>query len=179
MLELEVKAFFSDEASENFLSLNLPVIDELIQIDTYYQHPCVDFVATDEALRIRLSGSEAKITYKGPKLDKDTKMRAEHETTVDNPAEARMILERLGFHEVGTVEKRRQRFQQGDLCIAIDEVRNLGSFIEIEALTEDQIESAKERIFSFLRGIGIARECTIRDSYLELLLKKASAHPSF
>src|SRR4051794_13543350 len=38
------------------------------QSDQYFAHPCRDFAATDEALRIRVVGDESFVTYKGPKL---------------------------------------------------------------------------------------------------------------
>ncbi len=36
------------------------------QVDTYLRHPCRDFRATDEALRIRRIQGNALVTYKGP-----------------------------------------------------------------------------------------------------------------
>jgi len=54
----------------------------------------------------------------------------------------------------------------------IDDVRDLGRFIEVEVLVEDQIAQAEGRVFAFLEGIGISRKNTIRESYLELLSKK-------
>ena len=47
------------------------------QTDKYFAHPSRDFAATDEALRIRVSGEENYITYKGPKVDATTKTRRE------------------------------------------------------------------------------------------------------
>ncbi len=173
MLEREVKAALSDDALERLRHLDLSRIDRQIQVDTYYRHPSIDFVANDEALRIRRSDDKTIVTYKGPRLSRDTKMREEHELVVNDANEARAIFQRLGFIEVATVEKTRQRFEQKGLCVMIDDVRDLGRFIEVEVLVEDQIAQAEARVFAFLEGIGISRKNTIRESYLELLSKKA------
>ncbi len=171
MLELEVKAALSDDAAARLRRFHLSPVDRQTHVDTYYRHPSTDFVATDEALRIRRAGPTTFITYKGPRLSRDAKIREEHELTVSDFSEARAILECLGFIEVATVEKTRQRFSHDGMCIAIDDVKGLGRFIEVEVLLEDLTESAEERIFQFLEGIGIARASTTRESYLELLNK--------
>ncbi|MDD1720599.1 MAG: class IV adenylate cyclase [Euryarchaeota archaeon] len=171
MLELEVKAALSDDALERLRHLDLSHIDRQIQVDTYYRHPCNDFVATDEALRIRRSEHKTTITYKGPRLSQVTKMREEHELMVNDFDEAHIIFRRLGFVEVASVEKTRERFERNGICIAIDDVRGLGRFIEVEMLLEDLTESAEEQVFSFLEEIGIDRKSTVRESYLELLSK--------
>ncbi len=171
MLELEVKAALSDDVLERLRRLHLPRVDRQVQVDTYYKHPCIDFVATDEALRIRRAEGATTVTYKGPRLSRETKMREEHELVVSDFREARAVLERLGFTPVATVEKTRERFERDDMCIVVDDVKGLGRFIEVEMLLEERIEQAEERIFQFLEGLGISRASTIRDSYLELLNK--------
>ena len=49
------------------------------EVDLYFAHPARDFAATDEALRLRLTGLQGSITYKGPKIDAVTKTRREIE----------------------------------------------------------------------------------------------------
>lgn len=171
MLELEVKAALSDDALERLRHLDLSPIDRQVQVDTYYRHPCTDFVATDEALRIRRSEDTTTVTYKGPRLSRDAKLREEHEVVVNDVNEARAIFQRLGFVEVATVEKTRQRFGRNGMCVAIDDVKGLGRFIEVEILVGDLTESGEEQIYTFLEGIGISRTSTMRESYLELLCK--------
>ncbi len=171
MLELEVKAALSDDALERVQRLHLSPVDRQVHVDTYYRHPCIDFVATDEALRIRRAGATTIVTYKGPRLSRDTKMREEREVVVNDFNEAHTLLERVGFIAVATVEKIRQRFKRDGMCIMIDDVRGLGRFIEVEMLVEDFTEQAEEQVFQFLEGIGINRESTMRESYLELLNK--------
>ena len=49
------------------------------QVDRYFNHPCRDFAATDEALRLRRTGAALAITWKGPRLDATAKTRRELE----------------------------------------------------------------------------------------------------
>lgn len=49
------------------------------QVDRYFNHPCRDFAATDEALRLRRTDGALAITWKGPRLAAATKTRREME----------------------------------------------------------------------------------------------------
>jgi adenylate cyclase class 2 len=90
------------------------------------------------------------------------------------------ILTSLGFIPVAKVTKRRKNYRLGDFFISIDEVRNLGNFIEIEISAEDsgKYEEKVASIFKFIEKLGISRESTIRKSYLEMLLEKNKAKNS-
>src|SRR3954447_15892506 len=52
---------------------------EVVQEDVYLDHPARDFARSGEALRLRRSGDENRITYKGPKWSGPTKTREEVE----------------------------------------------------------------------------------------------------
>ncbi len=84
------------------------------------------------------------------------------------------ILTSLGFFPVATVTKKRKNFRLGDFIIALDDVRNLGNFMEIEIPVKDsgKYEAKVELIFRFIEKLGISRESTIRSSYLEMVLEK-------
>ena len=49
------------------------------EADHYFNAPDRDFAHTDEALRLRRIGPTNRITYKGPKRDRQTKTRTEIE----------------------------------------------------------------------------------------------------
>ncbi len=100
MFEIEQKfrlpdpeRFLKSLASQSALKVEWE--KRVVEIDTYFQHPARDFAMTDEALRLRrhvtFSGrqlaenfpktaeTECLITYKGPRLDRETKIRKELE----------------------------------------------------------------------------------------------------
>lgn len=140
-------------------------------LDTYYNSPVRDFSTTDEALRIRSVNRRSVLTYKGKKLDSVSKTRPEFETEVDGDS-ARSILIALGFFESGVVSKRRELFSYRNMTIALDSVEGLGEFIEVEEQADCNIEERCDEIFSFLEGLGIRKEDSIRTSYLEMVLEK-------
>ena len=82
------------------------------EADHYFNAPDRDFARTDEALRLRRIGSDNYITYKGPKLDAQTKTRTEIEVplaTGDEAADAfDRLLVHLGYRPVAVVRKRRR-----------------------------------------------------------------------
>lgn len=79
--EVEQKFWVDDlRAVERELAqLGVRLGEVIEQVDCYFAHPARDFAETDEALRIRRSGSDCFLTYKGPKIDATTKTRQEIE----------------------------------------------------------------------------------------------------
>jgi len=169
MLEIEIKARVpSLEAIEARLrEKGARYLGEEEQVDAYFNHPCRDFAATDEALRLRRARGRVILTYKGKKLDAVTKTREELSVGVDDYEAAKQILLRLGFVEVAQVKKLRRRYSLGDYLVELDSVANLGAFVEVEKKGEAY---SPEELVTFLASLGIGREAVERRSYLELLL---------
>lgn len=149
----------------------------LEQRDCYFAHPCRDFAQTDEALRIRQIGTQCLVTYKGPKIDRATKTRREIELPLsDAPSGFKRwteLLESLGFRTVAEVRKRRRpghlRWEDAKIEIALDQVDEVGTFVELELIADSQsLEAAQARILSLSATLGLA--AAERRSYLELLL---------
>jgi adenylate cyclase class 2 len=168
MIEVEVKGQVTSEKQ-------LEIIDGLIskwkflgeetQDDTYYAHPVRNFMDTDEALRIRRVEDRFYLTYKGPKIDAVSKTREEIEI-VTSP-ELGDILERMGFSPVARIVKTRRNYGKDDIILSIDEVEDLGTFVELEAASNDP-EDAKE-LLSLLEKLNLLSETR---SYLELFLER-------
>ncbi|MFB6211840.1 MAG: class IV adenylate cyclase [Halobacteriales archaeon] len=149
----------------------------VIQRDTYYEAPHRSFPETDEALRLRrertAGETTAQLTYKGPLVEAESKTRRELETGVDDGATVADILEALGFEPAAEVEKHRDRYVLGEYHITLDDVTDVGTFIEIESsdpVPEAEIESVREGARERLRELGLDPTEQIRTSYLELLL---------
>ena len=171
------------------------------QVDRYFNHPCRDFAATDEALRLRRTDQALAITWKGPRLDATAKTRRELElplaeaavpaaavaeaavpaaapsqtavpATLDSWTE---LLEALGFRQVREVAKQRRvahvAWQGAAIEVALDHVAGLGNFLELEL----QAEAAGIAVAA-ARIESLARElgCTAaeRRSYLEMLIEQ-------
>ena len=152
----------------------------LRQCDRYFNHPSRDFAQTNEAFRIRQSGDETRLTYKGPLLDEATKTRREIElsladgqTTAEQMAE---LLQALGFTEVRSVKKTRTPYhlawQGREMEVTLDDVEGLGWYLEIETLAGDNDRvQAQEAILSLAKHWKL--ENSERRSYLTLLLEQS------
>ncbi len=176
MIEIEVKAMVEDpkQMERSLIELGATPIGIEIQADTYYNAPHKDFKKTDEALRIRIQDGKAILTYKAPKIDAISKTRTEIQTEIGDSDSMGNILSALGFSPVATISKKRKNFRLGDFSISLDEVRDLGNFMEIEIAARDSryYQEKVERIFKFMEKLGKRRESTIRESYLEMLFEK-------
>ncbi|WP_457548521.1 class IV adenylate cyclase [Archaeoglobus sp.] len=140
---------------------------EVRERDFYFNHPCRDFLKTDEALRVRKS-ERVFLTYKGPKIDKETKTREEIEVEIGDFDKALEIMKKLGFRLVAEVIKVRRIYRIGDATICVDNVKDLGEFVEIEVKSEN-VEKAKREIFKIADKFGLKNPIT--KSYLEMLLE--------
>lgn len=174
MIEIEVKARVDDarKLERAIIAMGATPIGIENQADTYYNSQYNDFGKTDEALRIRAQNGKYFLTYKGPKMDSVSKTRKEFQVGINDADIMGKILTSLGFFPVATVTKKRKSFRLGDFIIALDDVRNLGNFMEIEIAVNDskKYEEKVELIFRFIEKLGISRESTIRSSYLEMVL---------
>ena len=150
----------------------------LQQRDFYWNHPARDFGQTDEAFRIRTEGDKNALTYKGPKIDTQTKTRREIEFDIAAGAEtlAQMeeMLTALSFRPVRAVDKIRQPYYLArdgrDFEVVIDDVRELGTFVEIETQADDvQRDAACDAILLLAGELGLSQP--ERKSYLCLLLE--------
>jgi adenylate cyclase class 2 len=166
-VEVKVPCYDLDELKERLMKRGARAIDEVTQEDVYLAHPCRDFSKSDEALRIRRSGEEWKLTYKGPKLDGETKTREELEIDID--PKVRGILEKLGFEEVMTIRKSRRVLMLDEIEFSLDRVEGLGDFVELEYKGES-VEAGRRMIFLTMERLGL--EGSERRSYLELLLRR-------
>ena len=147
------------------------------QHDCYFNHPQRDFAETDEALRIRIVDGSGYLTYKGPRVDRQTKTREEIElglgTAEGGAVEMATLLSRLGFRPAGEVRKTRREFTLTEtgqpITIALDHVEGLGTFVELEIVAEadEEMAAAKSRVLELARDLGFGP--TETRSYLELL----------
>ncbi|MDD1765256.1 MAG: class IV adenylate cyclase [Methanomassiliicoccales archaeon] len=139
------------------------------QIDIYLSHPLREFACTDEALRVRKETEAASLTYKGPKIDEDTKSREELKVRVSDADALMAIFDRLGFKESGRVEKSRTICSVSGISVCLDSVSGLGDFVELEFEGGD-LDAGKKAMLSMMQELGLKEN--ERRSYLELLLDR-------
>jgi len=74
------------------------------------------------------------------------------------------------------VEKRRDVYIYKGVRIHLDEVRDLGTFVEFEKeTTSEDIERDRKLLRDLMRALGIVEEDLIRESYSDLLLERSAS----
>lgn len=179
MLEIEAKYSVAEFAPiERLLhDWGARFVEDRRDADHYVNAPDRNFAQTDEAFRLRRIGPRNYLTYKGPKIDRDTKTRKEIEVPVadgDMAAEDMLrLLQELGYRSVAVVRKRRRVYETAregfTLHFCLDEVDGVGSFAEVEIVAEEACFDAAKAVLLRVAGeLGLTQ--TERRSYLQLLL---------
>ncbi|MDP2749406.1 MAG: class IV adenylate cyclase [Nanoarchaeota archaeon] len=140
-VEIELK-FPLNNSSEviKFLSKNAELkARDVLQKDIYFIPAHRDFLNVKypfEWLRLRESPKGASFNYKHfhPENVEKTDYCDEYETNIETPESVKKILKSLDFKEAVVVEKKRSAWVFEKTEISIDDVKELGFFIEIEAL---------------------------------------------
>lgn len=182
MLEVEVKYRNADRtaAVATLLNWGATLSQDRTDVDLYFQAPDRDLKASDEAFRLRRTGSKNCLTYKGPKRDSETKTRAEIEVALADGDEAAADAERLfvalGYKPVIAVRKKRRvyHFQRDGFSLeaCFDTVERVGEFVELEILAEEsQYEPAKAALLAAAAELGLTEKEP--RSYLAMVLQVA------
>lgn len=146
-----------------------------LETDSFLDHPDERLRRHDTALRLRwlrpldraasAIGASALLTYKGPREAGRVKIREEHQVAVPDPDAMVEILHGLGYVGTFCYEKRRHRWQLQGAEVTFDEVPRLGTFVEVEAANEDEVDR-------LLDALGFPGAERITTTYLEMLREK-------
>ncbi len=168
-IEAKLKVDSLESVAEKLRRSAADFISEQLQKDYYFDDSNSAFAKSDSCLRIRQqrdsSGEKVFLAYKGPKHKSNFKKRAEIEIEVSNLEKTQKLLSALGYKESIVVEKKRNLWRFGDCLVAIDDVSDLGSFVEIEGSDDKKIAEVQKRL-------GLENLQHISRSYAELLAEK-------
>jgi len=164
-VKLRVPCESLEEIAEKILEAGGSLESETVEEDVYYQHPCRDMLATDEALRVRYTmGKPTSLTYKGPRvLGAGVKKRIEYNLPASG--DLPRVLELLGFRPAIRIVKKRRYYRVPGALVALDVVEGLGCFVEVESRGGDP------RLLAERLGI---RGTPVEAPYPVLALEKAT-----
>lgn len=156
------------EAVENKLLTLNPVFQGLDhQIDTYFN------VKTGR-LKLREGTIEnALINYDRENVSGSKESQIILYQHSPNPALKNILIKQLGVKVV--VNKQRKIYFIGNVKFHFDQVENLGTFMEVEAIDADDvftIEELKTQCDTYFDFFGLAHENLIDKSYSDLLLEQ-------
>jgi len=167
-MEIEIKATFDDKEQVKNALKALGAQEEKMkhQIDEYYNHPSRDTRKTKEYIRLRFKPEDTKgvFAYHVNIADGVTK---EYEVPVENLPVFHEILKGLNFPLLGVIDKKRETFKLGAFSITIDEVKDIGNFIEIETDGEEsQIAEKKAECLEVLKKMGLSEKNICKNVWL-------------
>lgn len=143
-------------------------IGRTLEKNWLYDYPERTLMRADKLLRIR-QDVRTVLTFKGPRQRSEYKMREELQLEFPDTSSARSLLEAVGFVSWFYYEKIRETWRLDTCEIVLDDLPELGLFVEVEAPTADEIESV-------MKKLKLKREL-ISLSYVELfqdLLKRTN-----
>lgn len=188
MKEIEVLYILKTdmETAKKLLAEKVGFVEEMVVDDWYYTRYDIKDLLPDEeghlhsALRLRKKGNKHYITYKHDHFD-DNKIwlfSDEQETLIDDIVVMKNIFNQLLFTELVHVVNKKFYYQNDIYEIVLEDVFNLGYFIEIEFkgdaqdFSHEDVEKKKQVMRLFLKSIGIEVGEEMNAGKPELLLKK-------
>ena len=167
MTNIEVKARCTDvrRAEENLNSIGAGLAGTFRQQkDTYFNS------LTEGTLKLRQCSPEEGYVIYYERSEKAGPKRSDYEvSSTSDPIAMRTVLRKI-FGIYAEVEKTRQVWLWENVRIHLDDVRHLGCFVELEALTEEQgIRESQSRIETLMRAMEIASDDLVNCSYGDLL----------
>lgn len=171
--EIEVKARLRSfsQTKATLEKLGCVFSPEIIQKDTNYINKESTFPKITpgcQALRIREEGDRIILTFKesvNNELDK-----IEREVEISDKKQMEDIVRFIGFLPSVTFTKKRIKTTYKGMEVCLDSVENLGDFIEIEKLTdEDNGQKVQEELMQILEELGISRGDRVFKGYDTLL----------
>jgi len=165
-IEIEIIAHVEDtKPLIEFLEKNGSFQSEKRQVDEYFSPAHRDFISTRpvaEWLRLRNAEGEYSFNYKNWHFDKNCKSHYcdEFETKIEDIEPVKKILAVLSFKSLVVVDKLRKIWTYKDFEIAVDSVKSLGNFVEIEYLGKDEKvnpEKVTGEMVDFLKQVGCGK----------------------
>lgn len=117
------------------------------------------------SIRIRYDEDSTKLTLKQQKSYQMDCL--EYETEIKEPKVFDGILRVLGWTPECEVYKTRKKGKLGNYEVSLDKVEKLGSFVELEMLTDDNAnpQKAREELFKVMGKFGLSKADEETDGY--------------
>jgi adenylate cyclase class 2 len=179
-IELKFKVDSLVLIKEKLKELDIKVGEAFIQKDVNFVHKKDTHWYTpnthDYAYpRIRTTGSNKPLwSVKRPICNAGACLDAlEAEMTIEDDKEAIRIMEMFDFIPSVTVNKVRRKAKHGHITITLDEVDELGSFVEVEIVTGVEDTGAEKVLANFAQDtLGLDVKNSINKGYDILLFEK-------
>jgi len=168
-IEAKLKVDSLQEVEKRLQQLGARFVAEQLQSDIHFDDSNATLTNADQCLRLRRQvigeSTEYFLTYKGAKEKSNYKKRQEIEIEVNDADSIHKLLSALGYEQKLCVEKNRRLWRLGECEVALDQLRELGDFVEIEGPDDRQIAHVQE-------NLGLAELSNIPKSYASMIMEK-------
>ncbi|MFO0704422.1 MAG: class IV adenylate cyclase [Candidatus Andersenbacteria bacterium] len=137
-------------------------------VDVYYYDPLRPDLKPDRehrlhsAFRLRVKAGQPYLTYKKDHFAKSGAWAYtdEHETAIADAATAARIIEHLGLKPLVKLDMRKHTYVHGPYEIVFEEVKKLGTFLEVELRrpSHASVKTEMNKIRSFVATLGLKLE---------------------
>jgi adenylate cyclase class 2 len=180
MREIEVKARLRDK--ETFLELaakkGIVFGEPFTQEDDTYESEIPKDTSKWNIFRIRKQGNKTILTMKYAASSR-SRDNHERETTIGSAEEVIGMLDRVGYTFGVRVRKTRQTAKYNDLELCMDEVEELGSFVEVEKLVGEtaDVDQIQTELWELLVSLSIGPNDRVHQGYASLMHEHLRTHP--
>ncbi|KKU93989.1 MAG: Adenylyl cyclase CyaB [Candidatus Jorgensenbacteria bacterium GW2011_GWA1_48_13] len=162
-IEVKIRAENLKEVEKKLLDLGCKLSEPIRQEDVIYSYgnSTSEWEESKEGhIVLRLRREKGKAMFNMKQQRSNELDNIEYETEVKDPEAIHQILLILGYTPKVEVKKNRRKGKFHGYEICLDEVEKLGSFVELEKLTEDSADPAEvqEELFQTLESLGLSRK---------------------
>lgn len=157
-MEIELKFTITDldKIEQILLSLGAELKKEKHQVDIYFDHPDRNLVNTNEYLRVRTTDDKSEFDYHIARSQTQG-FNEEFELEINDSNKLIDIIKRLGFKQLGTIDKFRRQYLIEGSKICLDRVVGVGNFVEVEVQGDDET-IGKNKCWQVAKQIGLTKK---------------------
>lgn len=151
-------------------------------IDVYYYDPLRENLKPNKSgnlnacFRVRSKNNKNYITYKTDNFDSNGKWiySDEYETNFQDVSTLKKIIELLGLKKLLVIHNKRRVYKYGAYEITLENVLNLGRFLEVEYETDEDVDvlKIKKEIQEFIDGLDLSVSDELNMGKPEMMMKK-------
>jgi len=156
-MEIEVKLRMPDDSGHPQLRVKLATvgarrIGAVHETNVFFDHADHSLRKANVGLRVRKTIAEETgearglLTFKGPPQPHGLRSREAFDVHVDPADEAIKLLVALGYQETLRFEKRRETWLLDGCNVELDEIVELGKFVEIEGPSEEAVLAVRKKL---------------------------------
>lgn len=177
MYEVEVKAHLKNrkEVAKKLKALGCKFGKELHQIDHIFMPEGTPFPSSIETPVLRVRRQNDTTYFFTLKISQGSRQDSlERELEIKDGIKMMEILKLLKWEENIIVDKKRIKTNFKDMEIVLDDVKNLGEFIEAEKIVTNENHDDKRQIqkelLAFLETLGVSKKDHVIDGKYDIML---------